>query len=288
MKELDQSFSSIDLKQLKLLYSEVKTNISGIQKTFENLVTYHNNMVVEKAKYISQDLPDILGKLEIYQNELAILLKQEKILTDKVAKGDSFEELEKIIFELNEKYRIKGEYENIISQLNEVEENIDGLNEQIKNIDNYLFSGDFEMLLKEQVKKFNKFFSGISQELYGERYGLTYQKELNKKGQQFYEFNAFNANMSSGKKQGEILCFDLAYLLFADEEQLPCLHFLLNDKKELMHDNQLIKVAEFVQNKNIQLVISILKDKLPSSVLDKAHVCVELSQNNKLFRIEKE
>ncbi len=92
--------------------------------------------------------------------------------------------------------------------------------------------------------------------------------------------------MSSGKKQGEILCFDLAYLLFADEEQLPCLHFLLNDKKELMHDNQLIKVAEFVQNKNIQLVISILKDKLPVSVLDRAHIVVELSQQEKLFRIE--
>ena len=42
-------------------------------------------------------------------------------MTDEVAKGDSFEELEKIIFELNEKYRIKGEYESIISQLNEVE-----------------------------------------------------------------------------------------------------------------------------------------------------------------------
>lgn len=79
----------------------------------------------------------------------------------------------------------------------------------------------------------------------------------------------------------------LAYILFADEEQLPCLHFLLNDKKELMHDNQLIKVAEFVQNKNIQLVISILKDKLPTTVLDKAHIAVELSQNNKLFKIEK-
>ena len=92
--------------------------------------------------------------------------------------------------------------------------------------------------------------------------------------------------MSSGKKQGEILCFDLAYLLFADAEQLPCLHFLLNDKKELMHDNQLIKVAEFVQNKNIQLVISILKDKLPVAVLDKAHIAVELSQQEKLFRIE--
>ncbi len=285
-RDLEQSISHIDLQQLRLLYEEVTENISGVQKTFEDLVAFHNNMVIEKVKYISQDLPELIQKLKDSQEELSLLLRKEKELTDEVAKGDSFEELEKIIFELNEKYRIKGEYESIISQLNEVEENIDTLNEQIDNIDNYLFSGDFEILLKEQVKKFNKIFSNISQELYGEKYALTFKKETNKKEQQFYKFNAFNANMSSGKKQGEILCFDLAYLLFADAEQLPCLHFLLNDKKELMHDNQLIKVAEFVQNKNIQLVISILKDKLPVAVLDKAHIAVELSQQEKLFRIE--
>lgn len=284
--ELKQSISSIDLQQLKLLYNEVTTNISGIQKTFEDLVAYHNNMVVEKVKYISQDLPELSQKLKTAREELAMFLKEEKELTEKVAKGDSFEELEKIIFELNEKYRVKGEYESIISQLNEVEENILKLSNKIESIDNYLFSGDFEMLLKEQVKKFNKFFSSISQELYGEKYALTFKKMTNKKGQQFYKFNAFNANMSSGKKQGEILCFDLAYLLFADAEQLPCLHFLLNDKKELMHDNQLVKVAEFVQSQNIQLVISILKDKLPPTVLNKAHIAVELSQKNKLFKIE--
>lgn len=285
-RDLEQSISHIDLQQLRLLYEEAAENISGIQKTFEDLVAFHNNMVIEKVKYISQDLPELIQKLKDSQKELSLLLRQEKELTDKVAKGDSFEELEKIIFELNEKYRLKGEYESIISQLNEVEENIDTLNEQIGNIDHYLFSGDFEILLKEQVKKFNKIFSNISQELYGEKYALTFKKEINKKEQQFYKFNAFNANMSSGKKQGEILCFDLAYLLFADEEQLPCLHFLLNDKKELMHDNQLIKVAEFVQNENIQLVISILKDKLPVAVLDKAHIAVELSQQEKLFKIE--
>lgn len=285
-RDLEKSISYIDLQQLRVLYEEVSNNISGIQKTFENLVAYHNNMVVEKAKYISQDLPDLLKKLKDLQEELSLLLNQEKLLTDKISKGDSFEELEKIIFELNEKYRIKGEYESIISQLNEVDINITKLNKQIDNIDNYLFSEDFEVILREQVKKFNKMFSSISQELYGERYALTFKKETNKKGQQYYKFNAFNANMSSGKKQGEILCFDLAYLLFADEEQLPCLHFLLNDKKELMHGNQLVKVAEFVQNRNIQLVVSILKDKLPEVVLDKAHVVVELSQKDKLFRIE--
>lgn len=286
-QELEKSVSFIDLQQLRLLYNEVVINISNIQKTFEDLVAYHNNMVVEKIKYISQDLPELYNKLEYLRQELASLLKQEKEFTDKVAKGDSFEELEKVIVELNEKYRIKGEYENIISQLDEVEENIETFNTEIENIDKYLFSGNFEALLIEKVNKFNKLFSAISQELYGEKYGLTFKKTTNKKGKKFYEFNAFNTNLSSGKKQGEILCFDLAYVLFADEEQLPCLHFLLNDKKELMHDNQLIKVAEFVQNKNIQLVISILKDKLPTTVLDKAHIAVELSQNNKLFKIEK-
>ena len=285
-QELESSISHIDLQQLRMLYRQVTLNISGIQKTFENLVDYHNNMVVEKVKYISQDLPQVIEKLNSSYCELSALIEQEKKLTERVSKGDSFEELEEIIAVLNEKYREKGEYENIISQLNEVENNISDLSKQIDTLDQYLFSGDFEILLKEQVKKFNKFFSNISQELYGEKYALTYKRELNKRGQQYYKFNAFNANMSSGKKQGEILCFDLAYLLFADEEHIPYLHFLLNDKKELMHDHQLVKVAEFVQHKNIQLVISILKDKLPSSVLNKAHIAVELSQNNKLFKIE--
>jgi uncharacterized protein YydD (DUF2326 family) len=285
--ELEESISNIDVQQLKLFYNEVTTNVSGIQKTFEDLVAYHNNMVVEKVKYISQDLPELSRKLKASHEELAMFLRDEKELTEKVSKGDSFEELEKIIFELNEKYRVKGEYESIISQLNEVEENINELDHKIESIDKYLFSDDFEILLKEQVKRFNKFFSKISQELYGEKYALTFKKMTNKKGQQFYKFNAFNANMSSGKKQGEILCFDLAYILFSDEEQIPGLHFLLNDKKELMHDNQLVKVAEFVQSQNIQLVISILKDKLPTTVLDKAHIAIELSQKNKLFKIEK-
>ncbi|MDR1203465.1 MAG: DUF2326 domain-containing protein [Tannerellaceae bacterium] len=286
-KELEQSASLIDLQQLKILYNEVRVNIAGIQKTFEDLVAYHNNMIVEKVKFISQELPELIERLKASRRELALLLGQEKELTNKIAKGDSFEELEKIISELNKKHQIKGEYESIISQLNEIEENISALNAEIKDIDEYLFSGDFEDLLKEQVKKFNKLFSVISQELYGEKYALTYEK-VNKKEQQFYKFNAFNANMSSGKKQGEILCFDLAQILFADEEQIPCLHFLLNDKKELMHDNQLINVAEFVRNKNTQLIISILKDKLPPTVLNNAHIAIELSQKSKLFKIEEE
>lgn len=285
-KELEQSTSHIDINQLKNLYNDASINVTGIQKTFEDLVMYHNNMVIEKVKFISKELPSLNEKIVESRNELSILIKEEKELVNKVSKGDSFEELENIIVELNNKYRMKGEYESIIAQLDDVEKNIKELNDEIKKIDENLFSIDFKDHLKEQIHKFNKLFSSISQELYGESYILTYAIENNKAGQTFYKFSAFNANMSSGKKQGEIICFDLAYILFADEEKIDCLHFLLNDKKELMHDHQMIKVVDFIKDKNIQLVISILKDKLPKKVLEQSHTILELSQEQKLLKIE--
>ena len=285
-ENIENSTTNIDLKQLKALYDEVKLNISGIQKTFEDLVNYHNTMIVEKLKFITEDLPSLNKKIKLENIELNKLLEEEKTMSEKIAKSDSFEELEKTITNINEKYRLKGEYENTISYINEVEENIKRLKNELSNIDNYLFSNEFKELLKLQITKFNKFFSAISNELYGESYVLGFSEETNKKNQTFYKFSSFNLNMSSGKKQGEILCFDLAYILFADSEKIPCLHFLLNDKKELMHDNQLLKVADFVKKNNIQLIISILKDKLPEELVDKSNIVVELSQNKKLFRIE--
>ena len=284
--EMENNVSKIDLSQLEVLYNEVSANISGVQKTFNDLVSYHNSMVVEKIKFITAELPDLIQKIKAEEAVIKELLEKEKEFTEKVSKGDSFEELEKIIVELNEKYRIKGEYETIIAQIAEVDKNLVELKKEIATIDEYLFSDDFEEVLKTQIMKFNKYFSAISNELYGEKYALKYEKVTNKKNQQVYKFSSFNANMSSGKKQGEILCFDLAYTLFADAEGLSCLHFLLNDKKELMHDNQLNKVCDFLKTKNVQLVISILKDKLPEGLIDKAHVAVELSQEDKLFRIE--
>ena len=127
----------------------------------------------------------------------------------------------------------------------------------------------------------------MSYELYGEKYALKVDPKVSRKGQRVYEFTPFNLNnFSSGQKQGEISCFDIAYTLFADEEHIPCMHFLLNDKKELMHDNQLVRISHFVNANQIQFVVSILKDKLPDELNEDKYIVVRLSQEDKLFRIE--
>jgi uncharacterized protein YydD (DUF2326 family) len=284
--ELKSSKSNIDLRQLEIIYEQATTKVTTIQKSFSELVSFHNTMIEEKVKFITKELPVLEKSLAQNSNSLKRLLTEEKKLASAISKSDSFEELEKVIGELTEKHRKKGEFENIIQQLIEVDSNIKEFNKQLNEIDNELFSDSFEQVVKTQLNKFNKHFASISSELYGEQYAIKPDIITNKKGQRLYKFSSFNANMSSGKKQGEISCFDMAYTLFADDENIPCLHFLLNDKKELMHDNQLVKIAEFVNRNNIQFVASILKDKLPNEINKEEYFIVKLSQSDKLFRIK--
>lgn len=288
-KELASAVSNIDLDELHQIYQQTTMLVDNIQKTFDDLVKYHNQMLNEKIKFISKELPQLENEINSKENQLKQLLKQEKELASLIAKSDTFEDLEKLISNLNEKYQQKGEYENIIQQLNEVEKNVKDYNEQLTVIDDALFSDEFEKIVKSQIFKFNKHFSEISNQLYGEQYAIKYDIITDKNGQKLYKFGTFNLlNFSSGKKQGEISAYDIAYISFADEENIPCLHFLLNDKKELMHDNQLSKIAEIVSNKNIQFVASILKDKLPSELNQEEFFILKLSQNDKLFKIEKQ
>ena len=283
--ELKINKSNIDFIQLRKVYEDVKKNINQLERTFEELVDYHNKMIVEKIKFISSELPDLEQEILKKQKELNNLLDEEKNLVVKISKKDSFTDLEDVIAALNDKYRQKGEYETKIQQIESVEKEINDIDEKLTSINSKLFSEQFEKDLNERISRFNKIYSAISTELYNEQYVLTCDK-TQKKGKTLYEFKSFNTNMSSGKKQGEILCFDLAYILYARQENIPCFDFLLNDKKELLHGNQLEKVAEFVKNHNIQLIIPILKDKLPKSLIVEENIVLELSQHDKLFRIE--
>lgn len=175
-KEMEQNITNMDIKQIKILYSEAKHNLEEITKTFDELVEYHNKMIIEKIKFITKELPDIESQICKTEEILNNNLKIEKELIKRVSKSDSFNELNKVISILTEKYRQKGEYESIISQINEVSDNIDKLEAKLSEIDNILYSDVFEENLKKQLSKFNKYFSEISNELYGEKYALKFEK----------------------------------------------------------------------------------------------------------------
>jgi uncharacterized protein YydD (DUF2326 family) len=286
VESFDKQNFGEDVVQLEMIYKQASAYVPKMQRTFKELVDFHNTMLENKKAFVVQELPSIQEEIESLSVELERLKEKETVMAEKVLKSDTYEELEVIIVQLSELSRRKGEFESYISQIESAEKAIKEKCEEMKKIDDGLFTADFAQRLEAQRDKFNKIFSEVSHEIYDEQYIISYEVDT-QKGKQLYKFHITDvANFSSGKKQGEISCFDIAYTVFADQEGIPCLHFILNDKKELVHGNQLNKFAEAVNKYNVQFVCSMLYDKLPSVLRKDEHVVVRLSQDSKLFRIE--
>lgn len=286
VESFDKQNFGEDVVQLEMIYKQASAYVPKMQRTFKELVDFHNTMLENKKAFVAQELPSIQEEIESLSVELERLKEKETVMAEKVLKSDTYEELEVIIVQLSELSRRKGEFESYICQIESAEKAIKEKCEEMKKIDDGLFTADFAQRLETQRDKFNKIFSEVSHEIYDEQYIISYEVDT-QKGKQLYKFHITDvANFSSGKKQGEISCFDIAYTVFADQEGIPCLHFILNDKKELVHGNQLNKFAEAVNKYNVQFVCSMLYDKLPPELRKDEHVVVRLSQDSKLFRIE--
>jgi len=68
-----------------------------------------------------------------------------------------------------------------------------------------------------------------------------------------------------------------------DEKGLSCLHFILHDQIENIHDNQLSLISEVTTDANVQFIVPVLRDKLPPDINPDQYKVLSLSQDDKLF-----
>ncbi len=280
--DLDLEFSRADAEQLKRLYEEAKILIPNIQKTFEDTLSFHNEMVSAKIKYITQELPELESELILSKKEIGSLLVQEKNLTIKLTRSGTVEDLQILILELNKSFEKKGSLDEQKRLWESSQKQLNSIVEDLQNIDNSIKSQ--HSLIQSRIGDFNKYFSDISDRLYGEKFILS--SNNNEKG---YELNisSLSGNLGTGKKKGQIAAFDFAYIQFADALGISCPHFILHDQIENIHDNQITSLlTEITDEINCQYIIPVLSDKLPQDIDVGKYKVLSLSQNNKLFKIE--
>ena len=283
---LEEDVVNINVKELEELYKKANVLIPNLQKSFEETVVFHNQMIEDKVKYITREVPLLVKRIELLKSKLSKLLEQEKEITSNLKISGALEDLEEIIVELNIQYENKGKYKEQLSQLKELNKNLADIEGKLDQID--IDIANLDPLVEDRVTNFNKFFSKISNNFYGEQFVLSADFEKEKKSnRRFYKLNidTLSRRAGPGKKKGEILAFDLAYIKFADSMGLKCLHFILHDQMEAMHGNQIISLLNEISNTNCQLVIPILRGKLPKDLQNKKYEILSLSQGDKLFRI---
>ncbi|ADR23918.1 conserved hypothetical protein [Mycoplasma leachii PG50] len=286
-KELENQKFNVNLDELKEIYQEQKRFNDNMQIEFEQLLNFHNSMTDEKIKFITQQLPSLHEQIIREKEKLNKLLKKEEDLSIIVHKQESFKTIESIVNTISKESELKGRKEQQLEQVLEIENKLNQVRQKVEEFEKTFYSDEIKNQIDSQIKQFNDIFYKVTSNFYNDGFVLEFDKKKDKKQNiDFYEFQMNQTSNSSGKKQGEIVCFDISYIIYADQKNIKCPRFLLTDKKELMHNNQLLKLPDLVNKNNIQLIVPILKDKIPQKILDSANIIIELSENDKLFRIE--
>ena len=278
--ELEQEYTQIDTSQIKSLYEKAKSLISNIQVSFEDTVKFHNDLISEKLEYITKELPEIEQQIRKVKSEIIVLRNEEDALTETLNKTALVEDFEKTILELNKQFERKGNLEEQKRLWLYSQEKLSGIDNDLNLINQGISSKDSQ--IQSRITEFNKYFSVMSHRLYGETYLLSSIK--NEKGYELIVTN-LEGNPSTGKKKGQIAAFDFAYIEFADKLDIECLHFIMNDQLETIHDNQLNTIVEVANSINGQYIVPILRDKIPSNIHISEFEILSLSQDDKLFKI---
>ena len=228
---------------------------------------------------IIEELPELNKKLFSLNEEIDAYRRREEELSIHLNKIGVIEGLEEIIQRLNQRYENKGKYEEQLKQLRDSKEELDRIEKELEDINEGISSNDKE--INNKITIFNKYFSKLSERLYNEQFILSADK--NKRAYEL-KITSIGGNLGTGKKKGEIAAFDLAYIQFCEALDIPCLHFILYDQIEIIHDNQINILEDVSSETNSQLVLPVLKDKLPQELDVDLYKVLLLSQNDKLFK----
>lgn len=281
IEELEKEVSNLDVERIRRLYDEAKALLPEVQRSFDDTLKFHNGMILEKRKFIEKELPALESEMGALSVRMSELLRSEADISERLKKSGAMEDFQDLVVRLNSCYETKGTIEEQKRLWDSSIEKLSSICSEIEKLDKGIDSLDEK--IQERVSVFNKFFSKLSNDLYGEKFVLSADK--NEKG---YELNISNliGNPGTGKKKGETAAFDLAYIKFADHMGIKCLHFVLQDQIENIHDNQISSILiGVVENMNCQYVLPVLKDKLPTDVGTSQYEILSLSQSDKLFKV---
>lgn len=130
--QLKKGIKNIDTNSVKLLYEEAMEYSENLNKNWDEFLEYHEKMVAQKVQYITKNIPEINKKIEILDNDIFHLREKQKNITEENFPKNSLQNLEDIIFKLNEKHEEKGKYEKIISLVEEKNKENDEHSKKVK------------------------------------------------------------------------------------------------------------------------------------------------------------
>ena len=277
-----------EVKDIEALYNEAEIYLPKINKTLEEAINFHNKLMANKVNFIKSDIPNLKQQINNLKQQIDTNVERKKTLEKEQKTHGSLAQYENLISNLKPYYEQKGKLSNELEKILEYEKLLNTCDAKITAINKEIEKYDED--LQRNLCVFNKYFSEYSINFYNESYLISTSKSEKNKCYKF-ELSNLNSNIGAGKKKGLMSAYDLAYLSFANELKLKRPMFVLHDRIEDIHSNQLESLMNLVNSDNFvgQYIVSVLSGKFKEENLNKLleeNKIIELSPHEKLFKIE--
>lgn len=280
ISELNKKSSDVDPTTLRALYEEAGRYSEKLNKDFEELLHFHNAMVINKIKFVKEKLEVTQEALDGHKKKLEESASQESVLLGELAKEGALTDLETLYRDLSRVYERRGRAQQKVDEIQGKENEKNELLVSLKKLEENLklATNTFE----ENINKFNEFFSDYSKRLYDQSFAL-FQKEP---GSLSLQIDNMEGNVGSGKKKGAIAAFDLAYIDYVSTINSDKPRFVLHNGIEEIGNNQLKTLFEIANRADRQYVVALIRDRLDfmDAPFLKSNTILSLSEDDKFFR----
>ena len=284
ISKLAKEQREIDIEVLRSIYEEAKCYVPALQKSFEEMVSFHNLMIKNRIEFIrAQLLPKVEQHKEKSKQLDELLQEKERLTRDSLDEG-LLDELNVLNRQIEDVTLRKGEIQQSINLIEEQEKTKSELEKELADIEEKMEDSNSE----EKLKRFNKIFADYCDRLYGEKYLLAYNENYKEEKKFPITVASLGGQIGTGKKKAVIVAYDLAYMQYSINEGITVPHFVIHDKMESTHINQLKTIFELCDTSiEGQYIIPILReriDKIDAEYIRKATVLV-LSSTDKFFGV---
>jgi len=286
IEKLHNGASNVNGKELSQIYAEAGVSISGqLSRTYEELVIFHNKIILNKIKLIQKELLSAEDKSAHIRSLINNLQEMESGVFRNINEPDTLKSIGQMYNALSTIREEIASTKALLKKIEDTKEAIDSLEESkvlvVKKIQSNINS------LELNVEAFNKHFGDLSKLFYDERYIFDLSFDANKEKCEF-DVICVTPNSTGGKKKGELSAFDLAYINFVNEIKLKRPTFVIHDSIEDVDINQIFDIFQAANSIDGQYIVSVLSDKISASRFEgfkKGSVILELSETDKFFKI---
>ncbi|HEH9430548.1 TPA: DUF2326 domain-containing protein [Aeromonas sobria] len=138
--------------------------------------------------------------------------------------------------------------------------------------------------LDSNINAFNVFYEKITHKIF-KTYKNTFKANANDRGEVVFSIINEHLNTGDGVPRVGAFAFDVAMVEYMREKKLNGIHFTMQDYLEAIDESSLSTLIEYVEGRKVQTIISILSDKLSALEKPNDFIVLELSKQNKFFKL---